>query len=69
MRALIHGRPGKRLALIDFAAGYQAPYATALPATSVERDDTSHAVLCLASAASRYVTGTVLNVDASMVAI
>lgn len=42
---------------------------TALPVTQVERDDTSHAVLYLASDASRYVTGTVLQVDAGMAAI
>ncbi|NGO10044.1 mycofactocin-coupled SDR family oxidoreductase [Streptomyces sp. HC44] len=60
---------GRGLGLDELSSKEQASYATALSATSVERDDTSHAVLYLASAAARYVTGTVLNVDAGMAVI
>ncbi|MFG1603740.1 mycofactocin-coupled SDR family oxidoreductase [Actinoplanes sp. NPDC049265] len=56
--------------LLDaLSAKEQASYVTALPTSFVMRDDTSNAVIYLASEESRNVTGTVMEVDAGMVAI
>ncbi|MEV6637028.1 mycofactocin-coupled SDR family oxidoreductase [Actinoplanes sp. NPDC051470] len=47
----------------------KSSYLTALPTAAVQRDDTSNALLYLASDESRYVTGEIVQVDAGAATI